>query len=198
MLPNDDPDNDGLAFGLNLRFPGQYFDAETGLHYNYFRYYDPSTGRYITGDPIGLAGGLNTYGYVSNNPVNFIDPFGLKSVSIGFGGGFQYGPGGANASTSVGIDSNGSVCMQFTKCGQVGFGYQGGLGISVSASQSNFCEGDSSSEGIFGEGAAGFGGGVSTSNDASGSTSGSAARGVVGAGAAAGRQFCTTRTICFN
>ena len=57
--------------------PGQYYDQETGLHYNYFRYYDPTTGRYITSDPIGLAGGLNTYVYVDNNPLYWIDPFGL-------------------------------------------------------------------------------------------------------------------------
>ena len=61
----------------NLRFPGQHFDAETALHYNYFRDYDPSLGRYIQSDPIGLAGGLNTYSYVTNNPLTLIDPQGL-------------------------------------------------------------------------------------------------------------------------
>ena len=58
-------------------FAGQYYDTETGLHYNYFRYYDPRTGRYITSDPIGLAGGLNTYGYVFNNPLYWSDFYGL-------------------------------------------------------------------------------------------------------------------------
>ena len=60
----------------NQRFPGQYADAATGLHYNYFRHYDPTLGRYVTSDPIGLAGGLNTYAYVEGNPVNAIDPDG--------------------------------------------------------------------------------------------------------------------------
>jgi len=67
---------------LNLRFPGQCFDKETGLHYNYFRTYDPSTGRYLESDPIGLDGGLNTYTYVLNNPLIHMDLFGLTQEDI--------------------------------------------------------------------------------------------------------------------
>ena len=77
---NDDPDNDGNKFTFNLRFAGQYYDSETGLHYNYFRDYAPSTGRYVQSDPIGLAGGLNTYGYVDQNPIIGIDPRGLVKL----------------------------------------------------------------------------------------------------------------------
>ena len=62
----------------NLRFPGQYYDAETGLHYNWNRYYDPETGRYLSPDPIGLEGGLNLYAYMENDPVNWSDPWGLS------------------------------------------------------------------------------------------------------------------------
>ncbi|MDF5835378.1 RHS repeat-associated core domain-containing protein [Pseudomonas syringae] len=59
----------------NLRFQGQYFDVETGLHYNTFRYYDPEIGRFITQDPIGLWGGFNLYQYAPN-PVGWLDPLG--------------------------------------------------------------------------------------------------------------------------
>ena len=62
---------------LKMRFPGQYAILGNGLYYNYHRDYDPSIGRYLQSDPIGLAGGLNTYAYVGGNPVNFVDPLGL-------------------------------------------------------------------------------------------------------------------------
>ena len=64
------------------RFPGQYADSETGYNYNYFRDYDPTTGRYVQSDPIGLRGGLNKYAYVGGNPLRHIDPFGLTQEQI--------------------------------------------------------------------------------------------------------------------
>ncbi len=62
--------------GNNLRFAGQYFDGETGLHYNFRRYYDPATGGYLSSDPIGLKAGPNLYAYVEHNPTNSVDPKG--------------------------------------------------------------------------------------------------------------------------
>jgi RHS repeat-associated protein len=77
LNPNTNPTGLG-AFNYNLRFPGQYSLNESGLYYNYFRDYDPQTGRYLESDPIGLDGGsYSTYAYVGANPVSRIDPLGL-------------------------------------------------------------------------------------------------------------------------
>ena len=70
---SDDP-----KVNIPFRFQGQYYDEESGLHYNRFRYYDPEIGRFVSQDPIGLDGGLNIYVYVKN-PVQWVDPSGLDS-----------------------------------------------------------------------------------------------------------------------
>jgi len=84
--PNNNPSGAG-AFDFPLRFPGQYFDKETGLSYNYFRDFDPNLGRYIQSDPIGLKGGLNTYSYVNSIPLNFADPQGKSFTWLGLAAG---------------------------------------------------------------------------------------------------------------
>jgi RHS repeat-associated protein len=70
------------TFRINHRFPGQVFDGESGKHYNYFRDYDPGIGRYSTSDPIGLDGGLNTFGYAKQRPTVLIDPSGENPIAI--------------------------------------------------------------------------------------------------------------------
>ncbi|SDD35106.1 RHS repeat-associated core domain-containing protein [Aquimonas voraii] len=72
-----DVDGDGVSLEFNLRYPGQYFDSVTRWHYNYFRDYEPATGRYVQSDPIGLEGGVSTYSYVTARALNFIDKKGL-------------------------------------------------------------------------------------------------------------------------
>ncbi len=67
----------GAPFSFNLRLPGQYADQETGLYYNDHRYYDPQRGRYLTPDPLGMRGGVNSYAYVNGNPLRYVDPSGL-------------------------------------------------------------------------------------------------------------------------
>jgi RHS repeat-associated protein len=78
--PTQNPSSLG-TFVYNLRFPGQYYDSETGLNYNYFRDYDPQVGRYVESDPIGLHGGINSYTYLRGNSIGLIDPFGLYCLS---------------------------------------------------------------------------------------------------------------------
>jgi RHS repeat-associated protein len=109
-IPNQNPVGLGV-FNYNLRNPGQYFDGETGLNYNYFRDYDGQTGRYTESDPLGLAGAsYSTYAYEGGNPVSGIDPLGLATLVIGSGP-IASNPGGhvALAFTGQGVYSYGTA-----------------------------------------------------------------------------------------
>ncbi len=75
-FPNENPQAKGV-YNYNLRFPGQYFDAETNHHYNHYRDYESTSGRYVQSDPIGIYGGMNTYLYGNADPLYYIDPYGL-------------------------------------------------------------------------------------------------------------------------
>jgi len=81
QIPSADPDGDGVAFDLALRFPGQQSTDASGLFYNYQREYDPAVGRYSRSDPIGLSGGINSYLYSSAMPAGRTDPLGLRDYS---------------------------------------------------------------------------------------------------------------------
>lgn len=87
---------------MNGVFPGQYFDSETGLHYNYYRDYDPRTGRYVQSDPVGLVAGVNTYAYVFGNPLRNADQLGLD-VTVGY---YPSRPLDGNLATHLGIAVN--------------------------------------------------------------------------------------------
>jgi RHS repeat-associated protein len=80
--PNEDPDGDGAPFVFDMRYPGQRYDAASGLNQNGFRDYEPETGRYVESDPIGTKVGLNTYAYASGDPTSRLDPLGLADIYI--------------------------------------------------------------------------------------------------------------------
>jgi RHS repeat-associated protein len=102
-VPDENPSSLG-AFEFALRFPGQYFDRETNLHYNYFRDYSSGEGRYIQSDPIGLRGGINTYGYVNGSPAAFTDSTGQGGLSALGGVGLVVLAGGLAQGTASALN----------------------------------------------------------------------------------------------
>jgi RHS repeat-associated protein len=105
----------------NLRFPGQYYDAESGLNYNVMRDYDPTLGRYMQNDPIGFRGSIDLYSYVMNTPVNVLDPSGLDTYHINNNPWLGFIPGQDSTPTAnpishtfIAITQNGQVVLTYS------------------------------------------------------------------------------------
>jgi RHS repeat-associated protein len=182
-------------------FAGGLYDQHTGLTRFGDRDYDAQAGRWTAKDPIRFKGGdTNLYGYVANDPVNWVDPTGLVLVAGGIGGSFQIGGVGASGSISGGMDSDGRICIVFETCARVGPGVSASGGLELTVDSGTFpCEGNTLSTDAFAEGGAGILTDV-TANTGGGSVTGSnpsiGGRSRVGAGAAAGIQTCMSHTRC--
>jgi RHS repeat-associated protein len=153
----------GMTAALPLRFPGQQYDAATGLHYNRFRDYDSALGRYIQSDPIGLAGGVNTYAYALNRPTGVIDPNGLWGFGADAGGSIEGGAvaigAGATVSGGAGVFWGGSQGVNFGAFGSAG-AFAGGPGYGVQYPAYPKCENVTVAGGAY----AGAGAGVFLTN----------------------------------
>ena len=133
-VANQDADGNGVLFSFPLRFPGQYFDTETATHYNYFRDYDPQIGRYVQSDPVGLAGGINTYPYVDGNPLSGTDPLGLLNFFVQGGGSLVVG-GGGEGSIGFYVSNSPRNDVGIVVSGGAGGGVNVGLSLQIGGIQ---------------------------------------------------------------
>jgi len=135
---------------------------------------------------------------VLNDSVNFVDPWGLESVTFYSGGSAHLGLGGVGFYGGVAVDSNGKKCVISKICGTVGPGIYGELGFQMEVDSADLCEGESESEGAFLEGGSGIVGGGSVTGNSSGvSADVSSGRVGVGGGKAGGYISCKKTMICF-
>lgn len=122
----------GVSFSYNLRFPGQYLDTESSLHYNVMRDYRPDTGRYLQADPLGLGGGLSRYAYAGASPINSVDPLGLANFLFGGGGAWTKllgGEGWAGLYLTLGGKTGFDFGVWGT--GGIAYGYNIAFGVQV-------------------------------------------------------------------
>ncbi|WP_304007020.1 RHS repeat-associated core domain-containing protein, partial [Methyloversatilis discipulorum] len=208
-----------------LRFPGQYFDEESGLHYNWHRYYVPRLGRYLSSDPIGIEGGVNTFVYVMARPTKRVDTTGLANgpavgrvlqaplsvsngtlqVSFGAGGMGVFGPLIASADSGVAFDTTGTICFYTNTCigGGLNHPLSGTLGLVGQIARGGaLCTGEQRTSGPYWYGGAGIGGEGQVHIGVDGVQYG---RGIVGvtyspdsSSAGFGRNECTTNYYCIG
>jgi RHS repeat-associated protein len=199
-LPEPTTEERLLGEGSIRILPGQYFDKETGLAYNYFRDYDPQTGRYVQPDPLGVkvsgksgaTAKLNQmYGYANQDPLRFIDPRGEQGITLDAN--FQGFLGAFGGKSAFGFAFGNNVCFKVETCGRGGIGLAGGINVTAGFTTGELCTKVVDSTGIFATGGP-FLGGLSSLKDTPALSA--ALGGGVGGGVAGGIEACRTQYYC--